>query len=681
MVGTENVKGIDTKSANGVVRKAGRPVCVIVDEVDGVVSGSGGSGEGGFIKALVDLVMLDQKNSRLTGSQNHSATSQRQRKGDGFRMMRPLILICNDVYHPSLKPLRKSTIAQVIHVGKPALSTVIARMQSIFEKEGVQFDGDGVRRLCEATWGLSSRKEGRQGAGSGEGDIRSILVAAEWVAGRLKATIDPIAQSNQRLTRKWIEDHVLADNGNGAGMIRGLGRGGSKEILQRVFQEGAGLSRAALASTSAAGPADITGVKGVTEAAKSRAMSHLRQMIDGLGDSDKVVQDCFTEYPSHPFQDDTLLSKPSAAYDWLNFHDALSSAVYSSNEWELAPYLSQSPLAFHHLFATSASAASRFSTGVNATKMDEEQEEEILPFTGPQASYTAYETQKANASMLQALQSSLSLPLTRSFSSPADIATDLLPYITRMLAPQVNPILIQVSGAEKTTTASVRKASEKALVSRAVNAMAAAAVRFERHKIDLTLSSTDGLSSLGVAQGISSGSTNNGWIYRMEPPLDTFSVYETGGKGFGNEGRSSTGCRYGVRQVLEQEYRREDARWNAEARKRRSAFGAAAMNGTTDADQEMQDTSTNTPTRPNDELRGAEKRGKKVKKDFFGRIVVVEENVDTSGEIADGADKQRKKQKKDHQEGEEGRTWVSFHEGFSNAVRKPLTLAELMSGF
>jgi chromosome transmission fidelity protein 18 len=26
----------------------------------------------------------------------------------------------------------------------------------------------------------------------------------------------------------------------------------------------------------------------------------------------------------------------------------------------------------------------------------------------------------------------------------------------------------------------------------------------------------------------------------------------------------------------------------------------------------------------------------------------------------------------------EGKVWVSYHEGFSNAVRKPLTLAELM---
>ena len=43
----------------------------------------------------------------------------------------------------------------------------------------------------------------------------------------------------------------------------------------------------------------------------------------------------------------------------------------------------------------------------------------------------------------------------------------------------------------------------------------------------------------------------------------------------------------------------------------------------------------------------------------------------------------RKRQRRDRKgeaEDESGRVWVSFHEGFSNAVRKPITLAELMKG-
>jgi chromosome transmission fidelity protein 18 len=63
------------------------------------------------------------------------------------------------------------------------------------------------------------------------------------------------------------------------------------------------------------------------------------------------------------------------------------------------------------------------------------------------------------------------------------------------------------------------------------------------------------------------------------------------------------------------------------------------------------------------------------KRDFFGRVI-----KDASGcdERADAERKMGKGEKASA--GDEGRVWVSFHEGFSNAVRKPITLDELMRG-
>lgn len=61
------------------------------------------------------------------------------------------------------------------------------------------------------------------------------------------------------------------------------------------------------------------------------------------------------------------------------------------------------------------------------------------------------------------------------------------------------------------------------------------------------------------------------------------------------------------------------------------------------------------------------------KRDFFGRIV--NESRPTSAENM--ASLQLAREKAEH----EGRVWVSFHEGFSNAVRRPITLQELMEGF
>lgn len=283
-VGTENVRGVDTKSSTGSkIRKAGKPVCVVVDEVDGVVGGSGGGGEGGFIKALIDLVHLDQKNSSPKTTES-STTTTKKKKGDKFRLLRPLILICNDVYHPSLRPLRQASIAEIVHIRKPPVNMVVPRLHSIFEKEGIPADSDGVRRLCEATWGISSRKDGG-GGGTGEGDVRGVMVVGEWVARKLLAE----ANSERRLTRKWIEDNIINDLAQGGGAARGLGRGGAREVVERVFKEGAGFPKSAAAAQ--AEKANIGGTRpiGVAEASKRFAMDRLREMVNTAGDTDRIV--------------------------------------------------------------------------------------------------------------------------------------------------------------------------------------------------------------------------------------------------------------------------------------------------------------------------------------------------------------------------------------------------------
>ena len=76
-------------------------------------------------------------------------------------MLRPLILICNDVYHPSLRPLRQSSFAEVIHMRKPALTVVALRMQSIFEKENGEWKFLDARGISVGTYRREEPKTGR----------------------------------------------------------------------------------------------------------------------------------------------------------------------------------------------------------------------------------------------------------------------------------------------------------------------------------------------------------------------------------------------------------------------------------------------------------------------------------------------------------------------------------------
>ena len=494
-VGTESVKtGATVTSKTGHVQKSAHPLCVIVDEVDGVVGGAGSSGEGGFIKALIDLILLDQKNSSAIGT--NPGYSRKKKKGDDFKLMRPLILICNDVYHPSLRPLRQSSFAEIIHVRKPPLDAVVTRMKSVFEKEGVSCDSDAVRRLCEATWGVSAAESRKGREGAGEGDLRGIMVVGEWAAGKLKASSK---DGKARLTRKWVEENMMSDLGHGGGGARGVGRGGMKEVVNRVFLEGAGFPKSAnpIPVVDSFDNQPKTQL-GVAEIVKKAGMERLREMVDTSGDTSRIVTDIFAEYPNQPFNDDSILSKPDAAYEWLHFHDTCSSRVFTNQDFELAPYLSQPVLACHHLFASPA--RHHFASTYEPKKWGEEEDvEEPLPFSGPRADYDAFEVEKLNRATILSLQANLNAVLLRSFRSPEEIATGLLPYLVRMLTPEIKPIIVGGSGDQK-GIASVRKEAEKAMVRKAVDVMGGVGVIFERGKLEGDF-----------------GNRGTQWVYRMEP--------------------------------------------------------------------------------------------------------------------------------------------------------------------
>ncbi|KAJ5577697.1 uncharacterized protein N7459_006661 [Penicillium hispanicum] len=619
-LGTENVKGANVEVGENKVRRAARPVCVVVDEVDGVVGGAGSGGEGGFMKALIDLVLLDQRNSK---SSAENSGHGKKRKGDRFRFMRPLILVCNDLYHPSLRPLRASSIAEMIHVRQAPLENVVIRVRNIFGREGIPCDGDGARRLCEAAWGLSSRRQrGAKNTGSSEGDIRSVLVAAEWVAHKLRNE----CSSSLRLTRNWLEQRVLSASTESGSFLKEMSRGGVREIVNRVFTEGGGFSGAPVGATSFQDKFDGPNARvpvGVADLRKRHAINRLREMVDASGDQDRCANDCFASYPIQQYRDDTFLSKPNAAYDWLHFHDSISSKVHTSQEWELSPYLSQSVLAFHHLFASASGK-----TEAADKDEDYDEAEEDHPFSGPKADFAAFEAQKQNRAIISGFHSSFSAPMIRLFRSSESVVIDLVPHVVRMLSPDVKPVVVRGSG-EQRSTASVRKESERALVQSSVRVMAGMGVTFEKVRVE------------------HEGGGHGGWAYRMEPPIDSlvsFSKLESSS--------GSAPVRYAVRQVLDQEYRKETLRKQSDTLSTSKYAIGKAGGGQGDASQK------------------AMKEGL-VKRDFFGRVIqepISEEKKPDDHNPADEASKAGRK------------VWVTYHEGFSNAVRKPISMGELLTG-
>ncbi|KAK4228866.1 chromosome transmission fidelity protein 18 [Podospora fimiseda] len=631
-LGTETVKTVGNKTEPGKRPSIARPVCVVVDEVDGVVGGSGAGGEGGFVKALIDLVLLDQKNS--TGG----TTTKKKRKTDDFRQMRPLILICNDVYHPSLRPLRQSGLAEVIHVGKPPVEAVVTRLKSVFEKEGIVCEKDAARKLCEATWGITTGIDARKGAeGNAEGDLRGVMVVGEWVAGRLKATS---TDATPYLTRQWIDKNIIQDLNHGGGGARGLGRGSTKEIVNRIFQEGAGFPKQAQAifqdkKTMHEQP---QAQLGFMEQQKKYAMARLLEMIDTSGEIDRIMTEVFLEYPNRDFNDDCFMTKPNIAYEWMHFHDTCSHRIFSSQEWELAPYVSQPILACHHLFASPR----RYQPQNDNNNL----EEPPLPFTGPRADFAAREAEKVNRAALYGILGQLPASLSRAFRSPEDVATDFLPYLIRLVSPDVKPVVVGGIDSKGQSVASVRREGEKAMVRRAAAVLAEVRIALHKGKIEAEVNSGPGARPT--------------WVYRMEPDLDTLGTFETASSLLLS---SQAPTRYAVRQVLDQELQQAIAA--KENASRQARLGAAT---TTTLPHDFNKENI-TPKSKLEELKALEPKIK-VKKDFFGRVIV-ERPVAVGGE-------QNKRRKREVEERD--KVWVTYHEGINNAVRKPISFEEFMRG-
>ncbi|RGP79665.1 chromosome transmission fidelity 18 [Fusarium longipes] len=639
-LGTESVKTVNnSKNVDGTQNLA-KPACVVVDEVDGVVSGSGGSGEGGFVKALIDLVLLDQKNESGNASSNNYG-SKKKKKGDDFRLLRPLILICNDVYAPALRPLRQSNLAEIIHVGKPTMESVVARLKAVFEKEGIPCEKDAARKLCEAAWGMTSGIDAKRGAGSTvEGDLRGVMVVGEWVAGRFRASA---LNGTARLTRQWLERNVLHDLTNGAGGARGLGRGSVKDIVSRLFQEGGGFPKQAMDFSQTKTQHEQPQAElGFGEMQKKHAMERLRQMIDTSGEISHIMTEVFAEYPNRDFNDDLYLTKPNQAYDWMHFHDTCQSRLYASQEWELAQYLSQPVLACHHLFASPKRYLPSMGYDRRWGGDAEDESGPPLPFSGPRADYQAHEAERQNRAQLQALQAQLPPTLMRSFRSAEEVSAEFLPYLARIVSPDVKPVVV---GGSQGSTASVRKDTERAMVKRAAEALAEVGIELQKGRIE----------------GDSPVNRTPQYVYRMEPDLDALATFETGASLFLP---SAAPTRYAVRQVLDQELRRTLIEREALARQARFQAGNPLGHAETVNTENLMSAKKLA-------LAGDPEDATLIKRDFFGRIIEARPLAEATGNTPQQKAKQDEKERK---------VWVTYHEGLNNAVRKPMSLQEFTRG-
>ena len=137
---------------------------------------------------------------------------------------------------------------------------------------------------------------------------------------------------------------------------------------------------------------------------------------------------------------------------------------------------------------------------------------------------------------------------------------------------------------------------------------------------------------------------------------------------------STTPARYAIRQALDQEYQKYLLRQNTEARQARYHAGGGST-----SDFNIDPSIAEDVTAPTAMQGKPAPAAAAIKRDFFGRPII--ESVPSLSREGSEMQGRGPKGVEGNGKGERGKVWVSFHEGFSNAVRKPITLEELMRGF
>ena len=326
-------------------------------------------------------------------------------------------------------------------------------------------------------------------------------------------------------------------------------------------------------------------------------------------------------------------------------------------EWDLAQYLPFATLAFHSLFASSNNALVEAKNTVNTNEPESESPKHALHTQ--RADAQSFEMHRANSAHLSQLHSDLSLPLQRSFRGNS-MTTELVPYALRMLNPAVKPVL--VGG-----TSSVRRGEERELISRSVQCMLATGIKFEKGKVDFA--GTAEVEQAIVDRGPAAVQANAGWVYRMEPPLDELGTYGTFEAIVSSWEGDAGKARYALRQVLSQTLELEVKKAEGEARRRRT--GASH---TVDVEKSLQ----------RDQIDAGEEARRKakaaIKRDFFGRPISATTASGDAVALSDRPGSAGRGQKGSGDLNGKPRVWATYHEGYSNAVRKHITMQQLLEG-
>ncbi|KAK9243881.1 hypothetical protein V1506DRAFT_358514 [Lipomyces tetrasporus] len=552
-------------------RVGARPVCIIIDEIDGAA-------DSGFIRVLLDILNADSK-AIQQGRRTSTNNAKKINKKAARFLLRPIIAICNDPFVSALRTLRP--LAEMISYRRASTPYIVSRLREICAREKISVDTRTLTELVDSM----------------DGDVRGCVNTLQFDMGA------------NRVGSSSIGHKDVNANPN--------------VIVSRVFK--------------------------VDKRAKGKSES-IRAVIENVERSaefDKVTTGCFTMYPTMQYADE-MLAKPVEAGEWLHFYDTLSHSMYRDQQFELSAYLPYPIAAFHSMFSSNSNSLKEYAIG----KTD----------------YEAYESQKSNKDLAKQVIGSASASTQQSFRKESTISTELAPYLMHIVNPKLNPV-----------NATIVLEQERQMTMHTVDVMIDFAMKYIQQRAD-----------------------NGAYVFRMDPPIEQLALFSTQDKD-----RAAVG-KYLVRQTISHEMEREMLR---RARQRSTVAAASKLSGVkrrkssglggdhegceAQADEDDADllheakrknSMLNNPglllSSPLSDRRDvnviAPAREKATRPPFISFFKPQTSAVSTGPAEPSGHSRRNSVQEwRDLLKQErQGRVWVQFHEGFSNAVRKPVSWSD-----
>ncbi|KAK0526840.1 Chromosome transmission fidelity protein 18 [Tilletia horrida] len=363
------------------------------------------------------------------------------------------------------------------------------------------------------------------------------------------------------------------------------------------------------------------------------------------GDFDKVALGCFEHYPKLTLVDDGW-ARFKEAHEWLYFAGCIQDSVWKNGggTFDLMGFLPWTFVPWHHLFANTKNVMPEY----------------------PRADFEHYIKRTAFSEISTSLHATLPPSLRTQFNAPA-VVTELGPSLMRMLNPDLRPVNSQLV-----------RTDERRTLAALVNIMIHMNLRFVQDRTE-----------------------EGSLVLRLEPPLDAFVQYD------GRRSKDVASSRYALRQIVVKEM-------ETEVRRRRAGLSSeeggeeAKSAGAKKVLAQYQPAGGRTAGAKEEGPAGFLLKNRVAEKaavDFFGRAVVktaapklgtgisgngngrrlvmptsssASSGMTAGGDIGQQGDEDEQPAEDDEPPAKKLKVFFRYHEGFSNAVRKKITLSQLL---